>query len=191
LKNHLSIPASQRKNQIDSLLKKCKSKCFKSIHEVLKKCFKLKIQRLPQNFITNIKIEFNKNYMNKTILQIYQQHGQLNNIDEIIFKNLIRQEKKDLIIEFLNMTFRDAYKFYLNSQQYLRDYDNIQEKECQNFAILFNYISKIFLEYYTLSKGNRVKSHLVRFRKIKNQKDDASSKIFSVFRENNNSTSSS
>ncbi len=129
--------------------------------------------------------------MNKTILQIYQQHGQLNNIDEIIFKNLIRQEKKDLIIEFLNMTFRDAYKFYLNSQQYLRDYDNIQEKECQNFAILFNYISKIFLEYYTLSKGNRVKSHLVRFRKIKNQKDDASSKIFSVFRENNNSTSSS
>ena len=45
-----------RKSQIDSLLKKCKGKFFKTIHEVMNKSLNIVVKRLPQFFITNITI---------------------------------------------------------------------------------------------------------------------------------------
>ena len=56
LKRELDIKDC-RKTHIDSLLKKVKSKCLKAIHEVLKSCVNLIVGRLPQLFITNIKID--------------------------------------------------------------------------------------------------------------------------------------
>ena len=55
-------------SHIDSLLKKSKIKCL--IHEVLKLSLNLLIEKLPQNFITNIKIDFNKKYLAKSIGEI-------------------------------------------------------------------------------------------------------------------------
>ena len=57
LKKELKINKLLRKTQIDSLLKKCKSKVFKSIHNAIQKCIHNRLMRLPQHFITNIKIE--------------------------------------------------------------------------------------------------------------------------------------
>ena len=68
LRKKLGIDDS-RKTYIDSLWKKSKSKCLKAIHEVLKLSLNLLIERLPQNFITNIKIDFNKKYLVKSIVK--------------------------------------------------------------------------------------------------------------------------
>ena len=47
-----------RKNHIDSLVKKAKSKFLKGIYEGLKYCLNSYINRLPQKFIINTKIEY-------------------------------------------------------------------------------------------------------------------------------------
>ena len=51
-----------RKNHIDSLVKKAKSKFLKGIYEGLKYCLNSYINRLPQKFIINTKIEYNKKW---------------------------------------------------------------------------------------------------------------------------------
>lgn len=158
LKKYLRMKNNVRKTQIDSVLKKCKSKFFKSIHQVLKKCIKGKFRRLPQKFITNIKIDSNKNYLSKLVIQIYQSHGALQNLEALYDQNLVKNDMKNLLDEFLNLTFKQAYELYTKSEQYLRDYQRIRDKEDDNFAILFYYCSKIFIDYFTLSKGNKKKN---------------------------------
>ena len=70
-----------------------------SIHEVLKLCLNLLIGRLPQVFITNIKIDFNKIYLTKTIGEIYHEFNLLPTFEEILKKNLIRKGKINLLNE--------------------------------------------------------------------------------------------
>lgn len=147
-----------RKTQIDSLLKKCKSKAFKTIHEALKKCLTIKLPRLPQNFITNIKIDFNKIYLEKTILDIYQEHNIISSVDDFIKKKYLIEDKIGVFQDFLSLTFRNVFEYYINSKQYVKDYYHIEKREGEQFAILFNYISKVFIQYYLKSKGNRPKS---------------------------------
>ena len=59
-----------RKSHIDSLLKKCKGKFFKTIHEIMNTSLSITVKRLPQKFITNITIEYNQKYLKKNIIQI-------------------------------------------------------------------------------------------------------------------------
>ena len=157
LKKKLDLEQFMRKTQIDSLLKKCKSKAFKTIHEALKKCLNIKLPRLPQNFITNIKIDFNKVYLEKTILEIYREHKIIPSVDEFVAKKYLIDDKIGVFKDFLALTFRNVFEYYVNSKQYVKDYYHIQQREGEKFAILFNYISKVFIQYYTKSKGNRPK----------------------------------
>lgn len=157
LKKTLKLENFMRKTQMDSLLKKCKSKVFKTIHEALKKCLTIKLPRLPQKFITNIKIDFNKNYLEKTILEIYKEHKIIPSIEDFQNKKYLIEDKLEVFKDFLALTFKDVFEFYLNSKQYVKDYYNIGLREGENFAILFNYISKVFIQYYIKSKGNQPK----------------------------------
>ena len=153
-----------RKTQIDSLLKKCKSKAFKSIHEALQKCLKMKLPRLPQQFITNIKIDFNKYYLEQTILKIYQENKLIESFDNLIDKNLILPNKEKTLQIFLNLKLKDVIDYYINSKQYVKDYLHIYKREGEKFATLFDFISSIFIQYYIKSKGNKPK----KIRKEKN-----------------------
>ena len=56
-----------RKSHIDSLLKKCKGKFFKTIHEIMNLSLNIVVKRLPQKFITNITIEYNQKYLNEEV----------------------------------------------------------------------------------------------------------------------------
>ena len=60
-----------RRIHIDSILKKCKGKFFKAINDCLRKCLKINIKKLPQSYITNISIEYNKNFFDFTINDLY------------------------------------------------------------------------------------------------------------------------
>jgi hypothetical protein len=160
LKKKLNLEQFMRKTQIDSLLKKCKSKAFKTIHEALKKCLNIKLPRLPQYFITNIKIDFNKIYLEKTIYDIYKEYKIIPSVEEFINKKYLMDDKISIFVDFLNLTFKNVFEYYVNSKQYVKDYYHIMNREGENFAILFNYISKVFIQYYTKSKGNKPKNKL-------------------------------
>lgn len=155
LKNKLNLTGFKRKTQIDSLLKKCKSKAFRTIHEALKNCLKIKLLRLPQPFITNIKIDINKSSLNKSILDIYAEHGIIPSFEEFENKGFIIEGKSHLFKDFLSLTFREVFEKYLDSQQYIKDYKHISKREGEGFALLFNYISKIYITYYDKSRGNK------------------------------------
>ena len=158
--NHLRVKLGiddSRKTHIDSLLKKAKSKCLKAIHEVLKLCLNLLIGRLPQVFITNIKIDFNKIYLTKTIGEIYHEFNLLPTFEEILKKNLIRKGKINLLNEIYNSKFETVYQIYLCSDMYKKDYEKIYHKDGEKIATLYDYVAKNMCEYYLLSKGNKKK----------------------------------
>jgi len=157
LKKQLNLGHFMRKTQIDSLLKKCKSKAFKNIHDALSKCLKIKLGRLPQLFITNIKIDFNKYYLSKTILEIYREFNIIESLDDLVSKGNIVENRKKILEDFLNMSLKQVYEYYINSHQFKKDYLQVTEKEGQNFAILFSYIAQIFIQYYQKSRGNKRK----------------------------------
>lgn len=157
LKKSLGLTEFQRKTQIDSLLKKCKSKAFKTIHEGIKNCFTIKIRRLPQEFITNIKIDFNKKYLNRTIGEIYEENDILSSLDEMKAKGHIREDKQWALDEFLGMTLLNVFEYYVNSTRFISDYKHIAQREGEKFAFLFYFISNVFIMYYTQTKGNRLK----------------------------------
>jgi hypothetical protein len=158
LKKRLNLENFMRKTQIDSLLKKCKSKAFKTIHEALKKCLSIKLPRLPQNFITNIKIDFNKIYLEKTIMDIYKEFNIIPSVEEFLEKGYLLEDKVTIFRDFLNLKLKSVFEYYLNSKQYVNDYYHIHQREGEKFAVLFNYISKVFIQYYTKSKGNKPKN---------------------------------
>ena len=131
-----------RKNRIDCIIKKVKTKYIKSIHDAIKYCVNLYIHRLPQFFITNIKIEYNKMYLNKTIEQIYTEFQILPSLNELIEKNLIKKGKKEFLTVLMKSTLKDIYQYYLNSQLYKYNRMYIKNKEGEKVAKLYDYIAQ-------------------------------------------------
>ena len=147
---------------MDCLLKKFKSKLFKSVHIVMCKCLNLNILRLPQSFITNIKIKFNKYWLNMTIQDIYKEYNVLCfSISDLISKNLIKPRKRNLLEEFLLKTYSEVVQIYLTSIQFSKDYEAIVKKDGNNYALLFILIAHIFSDYYINSRGNKTKGNKI------------------------------
>ena len=97
-----------RKNRIDIIMKKVKIKIFKAIHEILKYCLNIHhINRLPQNFIINIRIEFNKQYLEKTVEEIYLEFSILPSLEEMKEKNYIIKDKTDIFTIFIKSKLND------------------------------------------------------------------------------------
>jgi len=46
-------------------------KIFKAVNDCLKKCLKINIRKLPQSYITNISIKYNKKFLDFTIKDLY------------------------------------------------------------------------------------------------------------------------
>ena len=99
IRKKLQIKAS-RKNHIDSLLKKSKGKFFRAIYEGIKLCLNLRVYRLPQEFITNITIEYNKKYLNKKIIDIYNEFNLLPDYATLKEKGYIKASKKQHFEQF-------------------------------------------------------------------------------------------
>jgi hypothetical protein len=149
-----------RKNRIDCIIKKVKTKYLQAIHEAIKYCVNLFIQRLPQYFITNIKIEYNKLYLNKTIEQIYTEFKILPSLKEIIEKNLIRKGKKEFLVVLMSTTLKEIYQYYLSSQLYIYYRMCIRKKEGEKVAKLYDYIAQNICEYFLYNKGNKKKNNI-------------------------------
>ena len=146
---------NSRKNRMDCLIKKIKTKYINAIHEAIKYCVNLNINKLPQYFITNIKIEYNKMYLNKTVEQIYTEFNILPSLNELINKNLIKQNKKELLIELMNSSLKDIYQYYLTSDLYKYHRLYIIKKEGENIGKLYDYVAMNICKYFLYNKGNK------------------------------------
>ena len=156
-KTVLNFHRPLRKTKIDSILKKCKSKFFRAVQDSIKKITNdlTQINKLPQSFITNINIDYNKNYMNKTIFEIYKSLNLVNQEKEFFIG--ISDENIPKLKSLLNYTYSQLFNVYTESQRFKEDCEVIREKEGEKFEILYKYVSKIYIRYYSLSKGNRPK----------------------------------
>lgn len=163
-----------RKSNIDSMLKKCKGKFFKAIHEAIKLCLNLLVKRIPQSFITNITIEFNQLNMHRRIIDIYEEYHLLPSLQEIQERNLLRKGKETLFKEIAECRFEDLYEVYLSSDRYKSDTEKIRNKEGQRFAMLYEFVSKNFVVYYLYGKAHNVKD------KEGTGKEDSNKKIMFV-----------
>ena len=175
-KTVLNFHRPLRKTKIDSILKKCKSKFFRAVQDSIKKITNdlTQVNRLPQSFITNINIDYNKNYMNKTIFQIYQSLNLVNQEKEFFIG--ISDENIPKLKSLLNYTYSQLFNIYTESQRFKEDCEVIREKEGEKFEILYKYVSKIYINYYSLSKGNRPKK--IYQNNNKNEKNNYKKNLF-------------
>ena len=112
----------------------------------------IKVKRLPQPFITNITIEYNRYYLEKTIIQIYKEFNLILN-QQKIDDNIIKIQNKELFKEFYKYTFEDLYNAYLESECYKKDLNAIFLKNGKNIGILYEFVSKNLINYYKTNKS--------------------------------------
>ena len=181
-KTILNFHRPLRKTKIDSILKKCKSKFFRAVQDSIKKVTNdlTQINRLPQSFITNININYNKNFMDKTIFEIYKSLNLVNNEREFFVGTTTENIPK--LRTLLNSTYSELFNIYTESKRFKEDCEIIREKEGEKFEILYKYVSKIFISYYSLSKGNKPKQLLKR-KKILN-KNNSNQNMFCTEKKN-------
>ena len=148
---------NSRRNQIDCLIKRVKTKFHNSLHLALKNCLNIYINRLPQFFISNVKIDFNKLNLDKTIDEIYSEYKILPSLEEIMEKKIYRKGQKEFVKVLMSSKLKNVYKAYLLSQLYKNHINYIQIKEGTNFAKVYNFVSKYVLDYYLNNKGNKKK----------------------------------
>ena len=141
-----------RKSQIDSLLKKSKGKFFKTIHEVMNKCLNVVVKRLPQFFITNITIEYNRKYFGKTVIQIYQEFNNLPDYKSLKEKNIIILNKEKLFSEFCSYSLFNLYDIFIKSKRYNKGIKEVKEQGGKRIGLLYEFVSLNFSTYYKYSK---------------------------------------
>ena len=171
IRKKLQIKAS-RKNHIDSLLKKSKGKFFRAIYEGIKLCLNLRVYRLPQEFITNITIEYNKKFLHKTIIEIYKDFNLLPSLEDIINKNLCRKGKIEIFKEIANSDFYSLYNNYICSDRFKRDYEDLKKEEGKRNGILFEFAAKNFCVYYFFQKGHSLKEKKFNGKNYNNNEKD-------------------
>ena len=144
-----------RKNHIDSLVKKAKSKFLKAIYECLKYCLhSCSLYRLPQKFIINTRIEYNKKVLNKTVEEIYSEFKLLPTYETLVDENKVYQNKQDLLYCLMKSKLKDIYKYYISSDLYIMDKKSIESKSGEAVVKLYDFVATNICEYFLLNKGN-------------------------------------
>ena len=178
-----------RKNHIDSLVKKAKSKFIKAIFESLKYCLhSCNLYRLPQKFIINTRIEYNKKVLNQTVEEIYSEYNLLPNFETLVKKNMVYKDRKDFLFSLMKSKLKDIYKYYISSDLYILDKKKIEKKSGEAVVKLYDYVATNICEYFLLNKGND--KRLNRWRNTTNLKRIIKKKRFethkSLSQSNNN-----
>ena len=146
-----------RKSHIDSLLKKCKGKFFKTIHEIMNMSLNIIVKRLPQKFITNITIEYNQKYLKKNIIEVYQDFNLLPDYHTIVEKGLIKDNRKEAFSEFCSYKLTKLYSIYIESQRYSKEINDVKIQDGRRIGLLYQFVSKNFCSYFENNKPHSIK----------------------------------
>ena len=160
-----------RKSQIDSLLKKCKGKFFKAIHEVMNKCLNIVVKRLPQNFITNITIEYNQKYLGKNVIQIYQEFNNFLDYQSLQQNNIIKSNKEKLFKELCSYSLFDLYDIFCESARFRKEIKDVKTQDGKRVGLLYEFVSLNFTAYYKYSKP-----HFIKNKEIQSSNNENASK---------------
>ena len=145
------------------MVKKAKSKFIKAIFESLKYCLhSCNLYRLPQKFIINTRIEYNKKVLNQTVEEIYSEYNLLPNFETLVKKNMVYKDRKDFLFSLMKSKLKDIYKYYISSDLYTLDKKKIEKKSGEAVVKLYDYVATNICEYFLLNKGND--KRLNRFR---------------------------
>ena len=144
-----------RKLHIDSILKKCKGRFFKAISECVRNCIKINVPKFPQNFITNIAIEYNQKFMDFTVGDLYQHFNLFPySIDDIMEKKYCKKEKEVYLKYIFLSKISNLYLQYIQCKQYKRMIELIKTKKGIKIAKLYQFVSDNFINYYLFSKAH-------------------------------------
>ena len=158
-----------RKNHIDIIIKKVKIKIFKNIHKILKFCLKINhINRLPQNFIINVKVKYNQQFLNKTIEEIYLKFSALPSLEEMINNNYIKKDKTEEFSIFMKAKLIDIIKFYLKSDLFTLDKKILEKKSGINDVILFDFVANNINNYFLYGNSSNTEAIISENNSFKN-----------------------
>ena len=178
-----------RKLHIDSILKKCKGKFFKAVSECVRKCIRINVPKFPQSFITNIAIEYNQQFLNYTVEDLYQYFHLLPySIDDILEKNYCVQEKRVYLKYIFLSKISTLYLQYVQSKKYKRMLELIKNKKGIKIAKLYQFVSDNFINYYLFSKAHMKKNNLLTDESKQNLNKDGINNSDVITDKKNNST---
>lgn len=153
-----------RKLKSDSIRKKIKARTHKKIKEIIN-CklkrggSKMYFESLPQPFITNIKIEYNKNFLKYTMRELFESYVGYKNKDrdkvninikvlKYIDSSKNLKNQNDIFI-FLNSTYEVILQDYFRSNYFLEDIEKLKnEKESQEYISKYKFIGEHWIEFY-------------------------------------------
>ena len=177
-----------RKTYIDSILKKCKGRFFKAINDCLRKCTFIYIHKLPQKFITDISISYNKNFLNYTTIDLYRYFNlkPFNKEDKIEKSNFCIKGKETYLKFILSSKLYDLYNIFIESKRYKREVEGIKNNSGVKMSLLYQFVSENYYNYYLFSKP-RLNNKKNQKEKNNNQKNINNNKNISDNNNNNNS----
>ena len=144
-----------RRLHIDCILKKCKCRFYKAINDCLKKIIKIKIKKLPQRFITNISIDYNKKFLPFTINNLYKFFHLIPFPMEIILKDFCIKGKENCIKYILLSKVDDLYSAYIQSDKYKKEIELMKKEYGIKMTFLYQFVADNFLTYYYYSKPHK------------------------------------
>lgn len=147
---------TERKRMKDNIIKKIKSRFFKSIKNILKEKIRLKykykksFKYLPQEFICDISIENNKSFWEETLLEFFERKLESNN-------KALDLVKEDKIGE---IKLKDLFNDYLNSQEFVDSIPSIDKEDNIDQNYIDDYINnaKEFINYFQQKKPRKKKT---------------------------------
>ena len=148
-----------RKIHIDSILKKCKAKFYKAINDCLKLCLTIKVRKIPQKFITNISIDYNKGFLHFQMINLYNYFRLIPYPLEIILNKQYYVEGKENYLKYILLSkVHDLYSIYTKSKRYKRELESIKKIKGQKIAFLYQFVSDNLMNYYMYSKPHTKKN---------------------------------
>ena len=180
LRKKLQIKQS-RKTHIDSILKKCKARFFRAVNDCIKQCVKIRINKFPQSFITNISIEYNKYILKLTVFELYKTFNLF--IDNIDFSNKdCFFPGKEKYFEYIYYSkISDLYISYIQSKRYKREIEGIKNNLGLKMYLLYEFVSENFINYYDFSQPHFCKNIALKLKdkKIEEENTKDSSHLMS------------
>ena len=152
VRNSLNIKYT-RNIHIDSILKKCKSKFFKAVYDCIKKCVIINMKKVPQNFITNISIIYNRQFLDYTIHELYNCFGLMPySLETIMQKNYYIKGKENFFKYILLSRVDDLYSLYIQSKRYKKEIESMKKKKGIKITLLYQFVAENLVNYYYYSK---------------------------------------
>ena len=152
VRNSLNIKYT-RNIHIDSILKKCKSKFYKAVYDCIRKCVIINIKKIPQIFITNISIIYNRQFLDYTIHELYNYFGLIPySLETIMQKNYYIKGKENFFKYILLSRVDDLYSLYIQSKRYKKEIESMKKKKGIKITLLYQFVAENLVNYYYYSK---------------------------------------